>query len=122
MSTAVDDLEPNGFCDSIDSGGIASGWTCDQDHPSQGIPIQFFQDAPPGQSGSVLLTPNIMFASVSNESAVTSACGGGSNHRFNGQQLPASIKGHLIYAVGLDATTRGWPVLNASLCPNACVW
>jgi hypothetical protein len=114
-----DDYNPKGYLDSIDSNGVAYGWTCDQDQPNTSNFIDFYVDG--GGLGTLVMRVQ---ANGGSEQAVANECGGGYAHRF-AAQLPAWTKGHYVYAWGLDATWRGVNVLNGWQCPAtapACVW
>jgi len=52
-------------------------------------------------------------ASLPNEAAVTSACGGGSAHRFK-LSLPGATAGTPIYAYGIDVTSNPNAMLSGS--------
>jgi hypothetical protein len=116
----IDDYNPKGYLDSIDTNGVAYGWTCDQDQPNTSNFVDFYID---GANGLGTFVQRVQ-ANVGSEQAVANECGGGYAHRFQAQ-LPAWTKGHYVYAWGLDATWRGVNVLNGWQCPTtapACVW
>ena len=96
---------------SISPSGLASGWTCDQDAPDKAIRVDFYTGDlwPP-----VYVLPVVSgYANLASESAVNSACGGGTAHRFQ-IQLPPSAAGLPIHAFGLDYTWYGFTELTCS--------
>jgi hypothetical protein len=115
----LDDYQPIGYFDGITGGGIAYGWSCDNDIPDASVKIDFYVNSiEPG---------NYVATTVANQGSsqtINGLCGGGYYHRF-GAQLPAWTKGYPILAAGLDATWRGFTVLGCWQQPGtypACVW
>lgn len=119
LSATYDDHDPIGYIDSIDTNGVALGWTCDQDVPTKQTWVDFYRDNVPGV-GTYLGQAR---ANLSSESAINNWCGGGTAHRFS-MQLPSSAKGHYIYPYGLDGTWRGYLLLPPSgSCPGGvCIY
>lgn len=112
----LDNTDPGGFVDGIDSNGVAYGWACDTDLPWESIPIDFYVN------GFQTFIQRA-WANQRSESAVNNFCAGGTAHRFV-VQLPAWTKGYPISTYALDVTWRGYTHLNAYGCaqsPN-CVW
>ena len=111
----LDNTDPGGFFDALDSNGVAWGWACDGDLPFESIPIDFYAN------GQTFILRG--WANQSSEPAVNGFCGGGTAHRFV-VQLPAWTKGQVISAYALDATWRGFTHIAGYNCaqnPN-CVW
>lgn len=111
----LDNTDPGGFVDGIDSNGVAWGWACDGDFPTESVAIDFYVN------GSTYATRG--WANESSESAVNGFCGGGTAHRFI-IPLPAWTKGQVISTYAVDATWRGETHLTAYGCANSpdCVW
>jgi hypothetical protein len=107
---------PKGYMDGITATGYASGWVCDPDAPQVSSQVRLASSA--GYIG--LYTTNL-----SNEQAVSTACGGGTLHRF-GVQLPAWTKGLPIYAYAEDlgAPYATGEVQIPWICPAgwSCTW
>jgi hypothetical protein len=119
LSGVLNDYNPIGFLDGIDANGCASGWACDQDSPTEAVRVDFYIN---GFSQYIQSAS----ANMGSEAAVNSQCGGGTAHRFQ-SCLPASTKGQLIYAYGIDLNDpigRNWGSLPGWQCANdpACVW
>lgn len=89
---------PKGYLDSINSQGLASGWACDPDEPTRSIYVDFYLE-----NGQYVTSG---LANVANEPAVTTACKGGSAHRFN-VQLPSYTQGQKILVYANDTYYAG---------------
>jgi len=93
---------PIGWLDSV-ADGVASGWACDPDQPSASIPVHLYVGGPAG-SGALVYG---VIASMPNEGAVTTACGGGTAHRFK-LTIPnwTAMAGKPVHAYGVDLTSN----------------
>jgi hypothetical protein len=91
---------PIGWLDSV-AGGTVSGWACDPDQPDRSIDVHIYVGGPAGSGAPAYAVR----AAMHNEPAVSSACGGGSRHRFR-LQLPGHLvrAGTQIHAYGIDVT------------------
>lgn len=105
---------PRGYLDSISPQGLAFGWACDPDEPTRSINVDFYFENGQYISSTV--------ANVPNEPAVTTACRGGTNHRFS-VQLPSNTKGQkiLVYATDTYYQNRrgqivGWQCADVPGC------
>src|SRR6185369_11843636 len=105
-----DASNPIGYFDSIDSNGLASGWSCDQDAPTHSNKVDLYSNG---------IFSATAYATLPSESAVNSACGGGTAHRFQAQ-LPPAARGTSIVAYGLDYTWYGFTQLPCST--TSCTW
>jgi hypothetical protein len=73
---------PIGWVEALDGDGVAHGWTCDPDDPSQPLHVHFYVD------GSFV---GQVYANLTREPAVGDACGGWRNHGYN-FILPESVR------------------------------
>src|SRR5436305_6158999 len=106
---------PKGYLENVDSSGVAYGWVCDPDAPQVSSQVRLLA------AGSQV---GVYTTNLSNEQAVTNACGGGTLHRF-AIQLPASARGQQItaYAENLGSPIGGNDVKLTVLCSNGvCIW
>lgn len=102
----VDNNNPIGYFDTIDTDGRARGWTCDPDFFSGVNYVGIVA------SGTTVMT---VPANVVAEPAVGAACGNaGTAHRFVTDPLPTWTKGQPITAYGLDYTWYGFTALIGS--------
>jgi hypothetical protein len=100
---------PIGYLDQVDSTGVASGWSCDQDYPGGANQVDLYDS----RGNVVHVRP-----SLGSEPAVNNLCNGGSFHRFS-IQLPSYMSGSQITAYGLDYTWIGFTQLPCTL---TCSW
>lgn len=108
-----DRYNPKGFLEALSATGLAQGWACDQDAPTQSIPVDLY-------AGATKVTVTLVRADSASEPAVAAECGGGSYHRF-WIQLPSWTRGQAISAYGLDYTWYGVTPLPC-LQTGGCSW
>lgn len=107
-----DTTNPIGYFEQVGPTGLAQGWACDSDKPSNRIKVDLYD-----QYGRKYET---WASSDSVQPEINQLCGGGTAHRF-WLQLPGSSKGKIIRAYGLDYTWFGSTLLPCLQSPQ-CSW
>ena len=104
---------PKGAFDFADDTSIR-GWACDPDIPWESILVHIYYDSVPSDSSPVI---QVEPAANSSEVGVTTACNGGTKHRFNATPDAAilSILGSGDHIVRVYAVSDNGPVNSAEL-------